>query len=90
MFEHYVVEYIPVHMSQCIQQYTYITSYTYFIPLSLCITLYYTMYTSFSTSLVCNDQVPDLALGLSPPDCPLNVMVGTWPRCVHTLIHIHT
>ena len=27
-------------------------------------------------------QVPLLALGLAPLDCPLNVMVGSWPRSV--------
>lgn len=36
------------------------------------------VYFEFSMT-VSNDQVPSLALGLSPPDCPLNVMVGSWP-----------
>lgn len=36
------------------------------------------VYFEFSMT-VSNDQIPSLALGLSPADCPLNVMVGSWP-----------
>ena len=39
------------------------------------------VYFEFSIT-VSRDQIPVLALGLSPPDCPLNVMAGNWRRSV--------
>ena len=39
------------------------------------------VYIEFSIT-VSNSQTPSLGLGLSPPDCPLNVMVGSWPRSI--------
>ena len=39
------------------------------------------VYFEFSVT-VTGQQTPSLALGLAPPDCPLNVMVGSWPRSV--------
>ncbi|RYG60636.1 hypothetical protein EON64_19155, partial [archaeon] len=38
-------------------------------------------YVYFELSVtVSSSQVPTLGIGLAPPDCPLNVMVGSWPR----------
>lgn len=39
------------------------------------------VYFEFSVT-VSSSQQPSLALGLVPPDCPLNVMVGSWPRSI--------
>ncbi|KAJ1418208.1 hypothetical protein B484DRAFT_333882 [Ochromonadaceae sp. CCMP2298] len=39
------------------------------------------VYFEFSIT-VSSAQTPTLGIGLSPPDCPLNVMVGSWPRSV--------
>eukprot|EP01038_Epipyxis_sp_PR26KG_P006191 gene6191-8527_t len=39
------------------------------------------VYMEFSVT-VSNDQIPTLGIGLTPPDCPLNVMVGSWQRSV--------
>ena len=39
------------------------------------------VYLEFSVT-VSGNQVPTLCVGLAPPDCPLNVMVGSWPRSV--------
>jgi hypothetical protein len=39
------------------------------------------VYLEFSVT-VTGSQVPTLCVGLAPPDCPLNVMVGSWPRSV--------
>jgi len=39
------------------------------------------VYFEFSIT-VASAQTPTLGIGLSPPDCPLNVMVGSWPRSV--------
>eukprot|EP01036_Dinobryon_divergens_P023202 gene23202-31523_t len=39
------------------------------------------VYIEFSVT-VSNGQVPSFGIGLSPPDCPLNVMVGSWPSSV--------
>lgn len=37
------------------------------------------VYVEFSIT-VSGNQVPSLGVGLAPPDCPLNVMVGSWSR----------
>ena len=39
------------------------------------------VYLEFSVT-VTGSQIPTLCVGLAPPDCPLNVMVGSWPRSV--------
>ena len=39
------------------------------------------VYLEFSVT-VSGSQIPTLCVGLAPPDCPLNVMVGSWPRSV--------
>lgn len=39
------------------------------------------VYIEFSVTAQ-SGQVPSLALGLAPPDCPLNVMVGSWPQSI--------
>lgn len=39
------------------------------------------VYFEFSVT-VSSAQKPTLGIGLAPPDCPLNVMVGSWPRSV--------
>ena len=39
------------------------------------------VYLEFSVTAQ-SGQVPSLALGLAPPDCPLNVMVGSWPASI--------
>lgn len=39
------------------------------------------IYLEFSVT-VTGSRVPTLCVGLAPPDCPLNVMVGSWPRSV--------
>ena len=39
------------------------------------------VYQEFSIT-VSSGKVPMVAVGLSPPDAPLNVMVGSWPRSV--------
>ncbi len=39
------------------------------------------VYFEFSIT-VSSAQVPTLGIGLAPLDCPLNVMVGSWPRSV--------
>jgi hypothetical protein len=39
------------------------------------------VYMEFSVTASCT-QVPVLAVGLTPPDSPLNVMVGSWPRSI--------
>jgi hypothetical protein len=39
------------------------------------------VYFEFSIT-VSSNQSPQLAIGLSPPDCPLNVMIGSWPGSI--------
>ena len=39
------------------------------------------VYIEFSVT-VSGSQIPTLCVGLAPPDCPLNVMVGSWQRSV--------
>jgi hypothetical protein len=39
------------------------------------------VYLEFSIT-VFSGQTPTLGIGLTTPDCPLNVMVGSWPRSV--------
>lgn len=40
------------------------------------------VYFEFTVTLSGAQQHPQLGIGLTPPDCPLNVMVGSWPRSV--------
>ena len=39
------------------------------------------VYLEFSIT-ASKDQIPSISIGLAPPDAPLNVMVGSWPRSV--------
>jgi hypothetical protein len=39
------------------------------------------VYLEFSIT-ASKDQSPSISIGLAPPDAPLNVMVGSWPRSV--------
>ena len=39
------------------------------------------VYLEFSIT-ASKDQTPSISIGLAPPDAPLNVMVGSWPRSV--------
>ena len=38
------------------------------------------IYFEFSVMISSERESPVLAVGLAPPDCPLNVMVGSWPQ----------
>ena len=44
------------------------------------------VYMEFSVT-VSSSVTPELAIGFSPPDCPLNVMVGSWPNSLGLYSH---